>query len=86
MRRLNHSLHLRDWTRANAIIRDWEIAGSIKEETNAETTVRATCAAFIADAVAQRLDEETLRKYKSLLVNTRKPQNRDKHSPSLRAG
>jgi integrase len=81
--RINKSLDLRDWTRANEIIRDWEIAGSIHEQPRAGMLVRDACDAFMADIEGQRPSEGSLKKYRVLLVNTRKPKNREKHSPSL---
>jgi hypothetical protein len=51
-KRVNKTLGVRDWTRANAIIRDWEIAGCIRQETRAGMPVVEACAAFMADAEA----------------------------------
>jgi hypothetical protein len=45
--------------------------------------VREACDAFLADVEAQRLSESSLRKYRVLLINTRKPKYVEKHSPSL---
>lgn len=81
--RINHSLKIRDWTRANEIIRDWEIAGSVQEAARTDATVAQACADFRADLVAQHLSEASLKKYGVLLTNRRLPENRDKHSPSL---
>ena len=81
--RVNKTLDLRDWTRASELVRDWEIAGSIKEEARVGMPVREACDAFLADAEAQRLSESSLKKYRVLLVNTRKAKYREKHSPSL---
>lgn len=81
--RVNKSLDLRDWTRANEIIRDWEIAGTIKPEARAGTPVRDAYDAFLADAEAQRLSDASLKKYRVLLINQRKPEAREKYSPSL---
>jgi site-specific recombinase XerD len=80
---VNKSLDLRDWTRAKEITRDWEIAGSIQREAPAGMPVTEACVAFLADAAAQRLSEASLKKYRVLLINQRKPENREKHSPSL---
>src|ERR1019366_2567875 len=74
---------IRDWTRAREITRDWEIAGTIKKEPLSGMPVPDACDAFMADVEAQRLSEASLKKYKVLLVNTRKPKYREKHSPSL---
>jgi site-specific recombinase XerD len=45
--------------------------------------VAEACAAFLADVEAQRLSDASLKKYRVLLINQRKPENREKHSPSL---
>jgi integrase/recombinase XerD len=82
-KRVNRSLKVRDWTRANEIIRDWEIAGSTQEAPRTETTITEACEEFMADVEAQRLSDASVKKYKVLLVNRRRPENREKHSPSL---
>jgi hypothetical protein len=53
--RVNKSLGIRDGTRANEIIRDWEIAGTVQPTTPAGMPVREACEEFLADAEAQRL-------------------------------
>ena len=80
--RVNRTLGLRDWTRANEIARDWEIAGGIQQEARASTTVVEACDAFMADAEAQRMSESTLKKYR-VLLNKHAPEDRKKFSPSL---
>jgi integrase/recombinase XerD len=82
-KRVNKSLRLRDWTRANAVIRDWEIAGSIQQEARAGAPVGEACDAFMADVEAQRLSNASLKKYRVLLTNHRRLEMREKHSPSL---
>jgi integrase len=81
--RVNKSLDLRDWTRASEIVRDWEIARTVQEETRAGMPVRDACDAFMADAEAQRLSESSLKKYRVLLINQHGPEERKKFSPSL---
>jgi integrase/recombinase XerD len=81
--RVNKTLDLRDWTRANELVRDWEIAGSVKEKPRTGMSVRDACDAFMDDVKARHLSESSLKKYRVLLVNTRKPKYREKHSPSL---
>lgn len=81
--RINKTLDLRDWTRANEIARDWEIAGTVKQEGSSGTSIHDACSAFMADLDAQRLSEASVKKYKVLLINTRKPKMLEKHSPSL---
>jgi hypothetical protein len=51
-KRVNKTLGVRDWSRANEITRDWEIAGCIQQETRAGMPVVEACAAFMADAEA----------------------------------
>src|ERR1700736_5695700 len=73
--RVNKTLDLRDWTRANEIVRDWEIAGSIQQELRAGTSVRDACDSFMSDVEAQGLSDASLKKYKVLLINQRQPKN-----------
>ena len=82
-KRKNESLKIRDWTRANQIIRDWEIAGTVTTEARSGVPVREACDAFLADVAAQRLSAASLKKDCVLLTNTRRPENQEKHSPSL---
>src|ERR1700724_1993067 len=77
------TLGLRDWTRANEIARDWEIAGTIQQEARASTSVVEACDAFMADAEARRMSESTLKKYRVLLINKHAPEDHKKFSPSL---
>lgn len=81
--RINKSLGIREWTRANAIVRDWEIAGSVQQESPAAASVSAACAAFMADAAARALSDASLKKYRVLLINRRSPREQTKCSPSL---
>src|SRR5271169_1556199 len=81
--RVNKTLNLRDWTRANEILRDWEIAGSIQPKGRVGIPVGEACGTFMADVIAQRQSEASLKKYRVLLINRRKPENVGKHSPSL---
>lgn len=81
--RVNKSLGIRDWTRANEIIRDWEIAGTVPAAAPAGVPVTEACEAFLADAEAQRLSEASIKKYRVLLVNPRNQEEPDRYSPSL---
>ena len=45
--RVNKTLDLRDWTRASELVRDWEIAGSVKEETRVGMPVREAYEPFL---------------------------------------
>lgn len=73
-KRVNKTLDVRDWTRANAIIRDWEIAGTIQPAARAGTPVEEACDAFMADAEAQCLSESSLKKHRVLLINRHGPE------------
>ncbi len=58
---------VRDWQRATEIIYEWEAAGQITREPEAEPmTVKEGCAKFEADAAARNLREPTIYKYKLL--------------------
>jgi integrase len=81
--RVNKTLNLRDWTRANEIIRDWEIAGGIQPAPRIGMPVTNACEAFMADAEAQRLSDASLKKYRGLLIKVRSPEDRARYSPSL---
>ena len=72
--RVHKSLDLRDWTRANEKIRDWEIARTVVEESQTGVPVRDACDTFLADVEAQRLSIASLKKYRVLLINERKPE------------
>src|SRR5262245_34796126 len=82
-KRVNRTLGLRDWTRANAVVRDWEIAGSIQQAARAGVPVVDACDAFMADVEAQRLSESSLKKYRVMLTGQHGPEERKKFSPSL---
>lgn len=82
-KRVNKSLGIRDWTRANEIVRDWEIAGAIQQEPQRDVLITDACRAFMADAEAQRLSESSLKKYRVLLISKHCAEEREKFSPSL---
>jgi integrase/recombinase XerD len=81
--RVNKTLDTRNWTCANEIIHEWEIARSIVQEDRAGMSVSKACEAFMADLEAQRLSDASLKKYRVLLINKRRPEMREEHSPSL---
>jgi integrase len=82
-KRVNKPLKTRNWTQANETIRDWEIDQTVTEQKCVATTVREGCATFLADVEARHLSRASIKKYRVLLINERKPENRAKHSPSL---
>jgi hypothetical protein len=55
--RVNKTLDTRNWTCANEIIHEWEIARSIVQEDRAGMSVSKACEAFMADLEAQRLSD-----------------------------
>lgn len=81
--RKNESLKIRDWTLANGIIRDWEIAGTVEPQVRSGVLIGEASEAFLSDVEAQRLSLASLKKYRVLLVNLRRPGMEEKHSPSL---
>jgi integrase/recombinase XerD len=88
-KRINKSLKTANWTKANEIVRDSEIAGRLMldgpdaPEEPTGVLVRKACDDFLADLKAQHLAESTMKKYRVLLINHRKPEDVEKYSPSL---
>jgi integrase/recombinase XerD len=65
---VRRSLDLRSWTAATDLVRDWESAGEIGAVKKPEVpTIVEAVEKFIADAKAQKLSPETIRKYENLL-------------------
>jgi integrase/recombinase XerD len=64
---IRKSLELRDWTRAQDLVREWEADGRASNDPKQEPiTVKEACDKFIADAEARGLREPTLYKYRLL--------------------
>jgi integrase/recombinase XerD len=66
--RVRESTRLRDWTRAEAVVRRWEVEGA-QPLQSARTTIAEWQDAFLQDAsspAGKNLNSETLRKYKLL--------------------
>ena len=66
--RVRESTRLRDWTRAEAVARRWEVEGA-QPTQSVRTTIEEWKDAFLADAsspAGKNLNPETLRKYKLL--------------------
>jgi hypothetical protein len=59
---------VRDWERAQTLIRDWEAAGEWKV-ASAPVTIHDAWEQYLADASARRLSESTLRKYRYVARN-----------------
>ena len=66
-------MKLRDWTKAQQRVSDWEAKGSREEEDDSEgpVTVAHACAEFLRDARARGLRRPTLYKYRLLLRRLR---------------
>ena len=65
---IRESLKIRDWQRAQEIIREWEIKGhpTSRQEQSQPLTFKEACDKFIVDAEARGLREPTLYKYRLL--------------------
>jgi len=62
---MRKSLKIRDWEKAQQIIRDWEAEGTpapIEAEEAPNVTIERVCQEFIAEAESRELKESTLRK------------------------
>src|SRR5258708_23715023 len=62
---IRKSLRLRDWQRAQDLVRKWEAEGQRVEKPK-PLTVKEACEKFVADAEARNLREPTLYKYRLL--------------------
>ena len=62
---MRKSLRLRDWQRAQELVRQWEAEGQRIEKPR-PLTVKEACDKFLADAEARNLREPTLYKYRLL--------------------
>jgi integrase/recombinase XerD len=64
---IRKALGLRDWTRAQDLIREWEADGKVSSDPKPEPiSVKSACDKFIEDAEARGLREPTLYKYRLL--------------------
>lgn len=64
---IRQSTHLRDWEKAQALVREWEAEGEPATEPQAQPmTVHEACEEFLRDAVARNLHEKTVYKYRLL--------------------
>jgi len=63
---MRESLKLRDWQRAQDLIRQWEAENRRIVQEEKEVTIKEAHAKFIADAEARKLNEATLYKYRLL--------------------
>ena len=52
-------------------------------EARPGTSISDACDAFMGDIGARRLSDASLKEYRVLLINLRRPEMREKHSPSL---
>src|SRR5260221_3637873 len=63
---IRESLKLRDWQRAQDLIRQWEAEDRRTVQQEKEVTIKDAHANFMADAQARKLNEATLYKYRLL--------------------
>jgi len=63
---LRESLKLRDWQRAQEMIREWEAEDRRTRQQEQPVTIKGAHEKFIADAEARKLNESTLYKYRLL--------------------
>ena len=65
---IRRALDLRSWSAATDLVRDWEATGEIGTVKKPDIpTISEALERFLADAKAQRLSGETIRKYENLL-------------------
>ena len=57
---------LRDWDRAQALIREWESEGRPQNQPEAPVSIAQACKEFLRDAEARNLREKTIYKYRLL--------------------
>ena len=64
---IRESLKMRDWQRAQNLVRDWETEGRRSDQPGADNlTIKEACEKFIADSEARGLRATTLYKYRLL--------------------
>ena len=63
---IRESLKLRDWQRAQDLIREWEAENRRTVQQEQQVTIKDAHKKFIADAEARKLNEATLNKYRLL--------------------
>jgi hypothetical protein len=63
---IRESLKLRDWQRAQEMIREWEAEDRRTRRTEQQMTIKDAHRKFVADAEAQKLNQSTLYKYRLL--------------------
>jgi hypothetical protein len=64
-RRIREALKLRDWNRAQELVREWDVEGK-KPKRKYRATIEEWRDQFLQDAAARHLTEATLRLYKLL--------------------
>jgi len=63
---MRESLKLRDWRRAQDLIREWEAENRRPAQQEHQVTIKDAHTRFIADAEARKLNDATLNKYRLL--------------------
>lgn len=64
---VKRALELRSWQAASDLVRDWEVDGRIDAPKPVVPTIREAVERFLADAAAQNLKSESIRKYRNVL-------------------
>ena len=63
---IRESLKLRDWQRAQEMVREWEAEDRRTRQTEQQIMIKDAHRKFIADAEARKLNQSTLYKYRLL--------------------
>jgi hypothetical protein len=63
---MRESLKLRDWQRAQDLIREWEAENRRTVQQEQQVTIKDAHTKFIANAEARKLNDATLNKYRLL--------------------
>jgi hypothetical protein len=63
---IRESLKLRDWQRAQEMVREWEAEDRRTRQQEQQITIKDAHGKFIADAEARKLNDSTLYKYRLL--------------------
>ena len=65
-KQIRESLKVRDWQRAQEMIREWEAEDRRTRQQERQVTIKDAHEKFMADAVARKLNDSTLYKYRLL--------------------
>ncbi len=70
---IRESLQVRDWQRAQEIIREWEIENRQTQSQQTRVTIVDAHKKFMSDAEARKLNQSTLYKYRLLFRHLDSP-------------